>query len=208
MPDAGRPFSKINRRWSGSLIECDATVAIVQRVAIVGSSGAGTSALAQEIAERFGLNVIELDALMPSPDLPPTTTPEFRAKLISAIEATQDRGWVIPGNYRVVADITQKQADTIIWLDFSRSLVTWRLVKRSVRRAITRKEVRGANRERLRDLFSRSPERNVVLWSWRNHDHYQGVYHSYASGKFWSHADVHRLQSRNDVNVFLASISQ
>ena len=123
-------------------------------------------------------------------------------------EADQSaNGWVIPGNYRNVADITQRRADTIVWLDLPRRVSMWRLFRRSVRRSITREEVWGGNREQLRNLISRDPNRNVLLWTWRNHPQYQQVYESYAAGEFWAQATVHRLRTRADVEGFLAGLA-
>jgi adenylate kinase family enzyme len=176
----------------------------MRRVAVVGSSGVGKTTLAEQVAEQLGVPVIELDALMHGPDWTPTPTPEFRAVVTNAIaEAdTASDGWVIPGNYRNVADITQRRADTIVWLDLPRRVSIWRLFKRSVRRSVTREVVWGGNRESLADLMSRDPNRNVLLWAWRSHPLYQEVYASYISGDFWAHATVHRLRTRADVEAF------
>ncbi|MEP1124382.1 MAG: hypothetical protein ABJH68_10880 [Ilumatobacter sp.] len=178
----------------------------MRRVAIVGSSGAGKSTLANAIGDRLGLTLIELDALMHGPDWTPTPTPEFRAKVVAAIEATGDTGWVTPGNYRSVADIVQRRADTIVWLDLPRRVVVSRLVRRSLRRVVTRERVWGGNRETLRNLFSRDPRRNVVLWSWQHHDDYRTVYETYADGDFWAAAQVHRLRSSAEVDAFVDSL--
>ena len=180
----------------------------MRRVAIVGSSGAGKSTLADELATGLCVPVVELDALMHGPDWTPTPTPEFRSKVAVALTAADETsdGWVVPGNYRTVADITQRHADTIVWLDLPRRVVMWRLLKRSVHRSITREAVWGGNRERLRDLFSRSPERNVLLWSWQHHDDYRMVYRTYADGEFWAHATVIHLRSSADIDSFRGTL--
>jgi adenylate kinase family enzyme len=181
----------------------------MRRVAVIGSSGVGKSTLATVLGERLGVPVIELDALMHGHGWTPTPTPEFRSKVIAAMaEADEsDGGWVVPGNHRTVADITQRSADTIVWLDLPRRVTMWRLLKRSVRRSVAREEVWGGNRESLVNLVSRDPNRNVLLWSWRNHPQYQQVFAEYAAGEFWSQATVHRLRTRSDVVEFRDSVS-
>lgn len=177
----------------------------MRRVSIVGSSGAGKSTLATALAAAIEVPVIELDDLMHGPDWTPTPTPEFRGRLVAAIDdadRTSD-GWVIPGNYRTVADLAQGGADTIVWLDLPRRVSMWRLFKRSVRRAITREEIWGGNRESFRNLVSRDPERNVLLWAWRHHPLYTELYTGYANGDFWSHAAVVQLRSQTQVDEFV-----
>lgn len=180
----------------------------MRRVAIVGSSGAGKSRLAGELAAALSVPVVELDSLMHGPDWTPTPTPEFRAKVAAALAEADDAaaGWVVPGNYRTVADLTQRHADTVVWLDLPRRVVTWRLLKRSLRRSVTRETVWGGNRERLRDLLSRSPDKNVLLWSWHHHDDYRTLYGTYADGEFWSHATVVHLRSTAAVDAFRATL--
>lgn len=181
----------------------------MHRVAVVGSSGVGKSTVAAQIAEREQLIVIELDDLMHGPNWTPTPTPEFRAKVTEAIAAAEGSdntgGWVVPGNYRNVSDIVQRRADTIVWLDLPRRVSTWRLIKRSLRRVATRAEVCNGNRERFSNLFSRDPDRNVVLWSWQHHDQYRSIYESYANGEFWAHARVERLSDSAGVERLLDS---
>lgn len=182
----------------------------MHRVAVVGSSGAGKSTLAARIGERRGLAVIELDDLMHGPNWTPTPTPQFRAKVTEAISDAEGKhgsgGWVIPGNYRNVADLVQRRADTIVWLDLPRHVTIRRLLARSIRRIVTREQVCNGNRESVRALLSRDPGRNVVLWSWQHHDHYREIYEEYAAGAFWATATVHRLRDQREVVDLLRSI--
>jgi len=173
----------------------------MQRVAIVGPSGAGKTTLANELAPLIGAELINLDALFHQADWIPTPTPEFRTRVI---EATEPDRWVVDGNYSQVLDIVHGRADTIIWLDLPRSLVTWRVAKRSLRRVATREELWNGNREDWRKLLSRSEERNPVLWTWNHHDRTTLRYEGFAAGKFWEHADVRRFRSPIDVRRFLS----
>lgn len=172
----------------------------MQRVAIVGPSGAGKTTLANELAPLIGASAIDLDALFHQADWIPTPTPEFRTKVIEATEA--DR-WIVAGNYSQVLDIVHGRADTIIWLDLSRSLVTWRVASRSLRRLVTREDLWNGNRESWRKLLSRHEEQNPVLWTWNHHDQTTLRYAGFETGTFWQHADVHRLRSRAEVRSYL-----
>ncbi len=171
---------------------------------IVGGSGSGKSTMAEMVAERMDARLVELDAIFHKPDWTPTPTPQFRAEVAAALDT--DR-WVVAGNYSVVMDLTQGGADTIVWLDMPRWLVTWRVIKRSIRRALQREELWNGNRERWRNLIKRDPEDNIIVWAWTHHSVHTERYTTFAEGNFWAHADVHRLQRPRDVKRFLASAS-
>ena len=72
------------------------------------------------------------------------------------------------GNYGQVRDLVWRPADTLIWLDLPLSLVMWRLVRRTIRRATTREDLWGTgNRESLvRSFFSRQ---SILLWALKTH---------------------------------------
>jgi adenylate kinase family enzyme len=177
---------------------------VVQRVTIVGGSGSGKSTLAAELAERLDAELIELDAIFHKPDWTATPTPQFRAEVAEALDSER---WVVAGNYSVVMDLTQGGADTIVWLDLPRWLVTWRVVKRSIRRAATREELWNGNRARWGNLIKRDPEDNIIVWAWTHHAAHTQRYETFSAGNFWAHADVHRLRSPQDVSRFLSSAS-
>ncbi len=175
----------------------------MRRVAIVGSPGSGKSTLAAVIAARCGLRHVELDAINHQPDWTPLPVPEFRRQVA---HATADDGWVVDGNYRPVQDLVQGTADTIVFLDLSRWLVTTRVAWRSLRRLITREELWNGNRESMRNLVSRDPERNIIVWAWQHQPKYRELYGGFMRDGYWDHATVHHLQHRSDVDAFVATL--
>lgn len=176
----------------------------MNHVAIVGPSGSGKTTLAGIVAERIGGTDIDLDGLFHQPDWQPTPTPEFRAAVTTTLEAEQR--WVVAGNYTVVMDLVQGGADTIVWLDLSRWRTTARVLRRSLRRVVLREELWNGNREQVRNLLSRDPEKNVILWAWVSHPKIRHRYNGFASGGFWAHADVHRLTTPAEVDAFVTSL--
>jgi len=60
-------------------------------------------------------------------------------------------------------------ADTVIWLDLQRSTVMRRVVWRSIRRVVLRRELWNGNRESLGDLLAWDPHRSIIRWSWTSY---------------------------------------
>ena len=99
----------------------------MQRVAIVGSCGAGKSTLAQSLGKKLKLPVVHLDAYYWQPRWRET---EADTWLKIQEELVKGDCWIIDGNYGSTMDIRLAAADTIIWLDFNRYLCLWRVFKR------------------------------------------------------------------------------
>lgn len=175
----------------------------MRRVAIVGGSGSGKSTLAAALTEKIDGTSIELDELFHGKNWAPTPTPEFRHRVAAALDTDS---WVVAGNYSVVMDLVHGGADTIIWLDLPRWLVTWSVIRRSLRRVIKREELWNGNRERWRNLISRDPEVNIIVWAWTHHEAHTKRYEGFLAGPFWAHADVRRLRSRREVAQMLSSL--
>lgn len=176
-----------------------------RRIVVHGCSGSGKSTLARRLGERTGLRVIELDALFHQPGWTPTPAPEFRARVLAALEAAEHEsgGWIVDGNYgSKLDDLVSSRAELAIWFDLPRPLVMWRIVRRSLRRATLREELWNGNRERWRNLVSWRPEDNIIRWAWTMHERYHrdlSAAAAAASDVRWvrvaSHADVDRVVS-------------
>src|SRR4051812_9560953 len=107
----------------------------MKRVSVVGNSGSGKSTFARSLADKIGATCLDLDAIFHLPDWQELPPDEFRARVD---EATAGESWVIDGNYTVVRSIVWARADTVVWLDFPRSLIMRRVVTRTFRRAVRR----------------------------------------------------------------------
>ncbi len=177
----------------------------MQRIAIVGASGSGKSTLARVLATKLDLAHLELDELFHRPGWEPTPTPEFRMIVAEALTAAdRDRGgWVIAGNYSMVADLFQGRADTIVWLDLGRRHTIPRVVRRSLQRVIRREQLWNGNRERWRDLVH--PRRSIVAEAWRTHPERRTKYETLAATPLWDGKDVRRLRTPTEVTEFLTS---
>ena len=140
----------------------------MQRIVILGTSGSGKTTLARELARRLSLPHIELDALHWEPNWTQAPRPIFRGRVAQAV--AQDR-WVLDGNYRSASDIVWPRADTIVWLDYSMSVVFTRVFIRTMQRCWTGQELWSGNRERFWTQFFTVND-SIFAWvitSWRRH---------------------------------------
>ncbi len=119
---------------------------------MLGSSCAGKTTLAAELAERLGVEHIELDALHHGPDWTAATAGELRERLDAALAPLD--GWVADGNYMgKLGTWLIDQADTIVWLDLPLRTSMVRLWRRHRARIRDDVELWNGNRETWRNAF-------------------------------------------------------
>jgi len=169
------------------------------RILIMGCSGSGKSTLATHLAKALSLPHIELDALFHQPNWTPLEQSAFVAAVNEAIAQCPD-GWIADGNYNsALGDLLESQATTVLWFDLKRSQVMYRVIRRSLTRAITRAELWNGNREHWRNLLRWDPEASIIRWSWTRHGAYRERLTQSAAtapaGQTWI-----RLHSQTDVD--------
>lgn len=129
----------------------------MEKIAIIGSSGAGKSTLARKVGELTGIPVHHLDVLHWKPNW--ELVPKEDQILIQK-DLVKKPQWIIDGNYGGTLDIRLAAADTIIFLDFDRTLCLYRVMKRAFQyRNKRRPDMREGNKERIDVAFYR--------WIWR-----------------------------------------
>ncbi|GAA0177506.1 DNA topology modulation protein [Clostridium sediminicola] len=99
----------------------------MQKIMILGSGGAGKSTSARNLSKITGIKVFYMDKLFWKPGWVSIPRDELKEKLKSI---TKLDSWIIDGNYRSTIDVRLKEADTVIYLDFSTWLCLWGIVKR------------------------------------------------------------------------------
>jgi len=97
------------------------------RIAVIGCPGAGKSTLARQLAEKTGHPLIHLDYENWGPGWVPVPKDEWRAM---QREWVQGGRWIIDGNYHGTMEIRYAAADLVIFLDLSRWLCLWRVLRR------------------------------------------------------------------------------
>ncbi|MFI0349678.1 hypothetical protein [Actinomadura sp. 9N407] len=134
----------------------------MERILVGGISGAGKTTMARRLAARFGLPCHELDALHHGPNWQPRA--EFRSEVEQIARAPR---WVTEDQYHsLLGDLLPARADVYIWLDLPRRTVMFRVIRRSVSRALTGRVLWNGNRESFRDWLD--PE-HPIRWAWSRH---------------------------------------
>jgi adenylate kinase family enzyme len=166
----------------------------MQRVLVVGSSGAGKSTFSYRLAERTRLPFISLDAEFWQPGWIETPRPLWREK-VAALAANPQ--WIMDGNYAGSFDIRMPRADTVIWLDYGRGLCLARVLRRTLKSyGRTRREMAHGCPERLDLTFLR------YVWSFPAKHRPLIVA---ALDKFAAHATVVRALRDAEADAVLAA---
>jgi hypothetical protein len=126
----------------------------VRRVVVVGCCGSGKSTLAAALARRLGVPHVERDLLGPQ------GSDAYRAGAAHAVAAD---AWVFDGAPYYVEDVVYPRTQLVVALDFSRSVVMYRVIRRSLRLTLGLGGGGSHDRAPLRDWVR--PEHHV-RWAW------------------------------------------
>lgn len=172
-----------------------------RRIAVVGTTGSGKTALARDLGLRLGIPHVELDALHWGPSWAEAPVEVFRERVAAA---TVGNAWVVDGNYSAVRDILWPRAETVVWLDYRLRTVLRQVTWRTVRRVFTREELWHGNRERL--LGSVIGRDSIILWALRTYRRRRREYPALVARPENSHLSVVHLRSPRAARRWLASL--
>jgi len=91
----------------------------MERILIIGGNGCGKTTLAQKLALKLGLPLIHLDVLYWRDNWKNASKVEFDELLMKELSKPK---WIIDGNMNRSIPLRLKYCDTVIYMDFSRTM--------------------------------------------------------------------------------------
>ena len=173
----------------------------MSRVSVIGTTGSGKTTFAAQLAQVLGVRHIELDALSWEPDWQTVSTDELRSRVATAIDGD---GWVVDGNYSSVRGLVWDRIDAVVWLDYAWPLVMSRIIRRTIRRLVTRELCCNGNRENIRRVLSRD---SIIVWALRTYRRHRRDYPALLNALEQKGVQPIRLRSPGAARRWLRSIA-
>jgi adenylate kinase family enzyme len=179
-----------------------------RRIAIIGNSGVGKSTLAKALSARLNLAHIELDALNWGPRWTALSIedPDGWARVVA--DAIAGDAWITDGNYsRGALPQILPRATDVIWLDYRRSLIMARVIRRSWARALSGQELwtGTGNRERFRQWLQKD---HPIRWTWDTYRDANARRLAFFSDPRLDQVRKNRLRSPKDLARWWARIDE
>ena len=102
----------------------------IKKILVIGCCGAGKSTFSTKLQSALNLELIHLDQYYHKPNWEEPEKEQWEGIVNNLV---QKPTWIMDGNYKGTFDIRFKEADTIIYLDYSTLKCLWRVIKRIVK---------------------------------------------------------------------------
>jgi adenylate kinase family enzyme len=167
----------------------------MKRICVIGTSGSGKTTLGKALAQHLRLPFIDSDSFYWQASWQPTSQAVLQEKIFAA---TSGQAWVFDGNYLSLRHFVWQRADTVVWLDFSLSVVLGRVCWRNTCRIIRREQLWNDNRENWRRAWS------GVLHTWSTHQGKRSNYPEFLTE--FPHLQIVHLRSSRQAKRWLKAI--
>lgn len=128
----------------------------MKKIILIGSGGAGKSTLASKLGKKLNIEVFHLDQLFWKPNWEMTDR-EYQIEIQN--DLIMKPTWIIDGNYGGTLDLRIEAADTIIFLDRSRFVCIYQILKRV-------KKYNGSSRPDMQDDCPEKLDFDFLKWVW------------------------------------------
>lgn len=168
----------------------------MERILIIGNTGAGKSTFAKALAQKTGLPLVHLDKLYWHGNWEHLSREEFDAVLET--ELIKPR-WIIDGNFSRTFPHRLQYADTVFYLDIPTLTCLWGLTKRVFANYGKTRDDMGGNCPEYFDKQKPALYKGAIAYNRRNRKKY---YELLAA----SHKQVIIFRSRRQIKKFLESL--
>lgn len=168
----------------------------MKKILIIGSGGAGKSTFAQRLGEKTGLEVIHLDKLYWKPNWTETPKDEWQ-KIVG--EIIKGGEWIMDGNFGGTMEMRIAACDTVIFLDFPRTVCVYRALKRWTAYYKT-------NRPDMTEGCNEKFDLEFLGWIWNFAQTAKPRIENLLE-KFQGEKTIIRLKSKREVENFLVNYS-
>lgn len=173
----------------------------LERVVVIGTTGAGKSTFGARLAYILDIPHIELDALFWGPRWTPVERRRFERAVRQAVAGER---WLVDGNYSRIQNLVWSRATHIIWLDFSFPRLMVQLIGRTLRRALGREVLFSGNRESIRrSLLSRE---SILLWALSSYGRHRREFTAIMRSDPYPHLEFVVLRNPRESQTFLAKV--
>lgn len=169
----------------------------MKRIMIIGSGGAGKSTFSRRLGALTGIEVFHLDKLHWKPGWIEPPEEEWLKTIEGVIEKDE---WILDGNYGGTTDKRMAKSDTVIFLDFPRTVCIYRVLKR-------RLKYRGTNRPDMTEGCNEKIDAEFLSWIW-NYPKTKKPEIEEKLKKFENEKNIVRLKSKREVENFLATLEK
>jgi adenylate kinase family enzyme len=128
----------------------------MDRVLVIGCSAGGKSTVARRIGETLGIEVTHLDKVMWKPGCKLTRPEEEHGEIVDLLDRPR---WVIDGNYTASLPMRLAKCDTIVMVDYPRSVCLMRALKRLVTHF-------GTTRPTMGEACPETVNLSLLKWIW------------------------------------------
>lgn len=168
----------------------------MKKIIIIGCGGSGKSTLAVKLSKKLNIPVVHLDKLFWRDNWTNTSTEDFDRLL--KIEIQKDE-WIIDGNYDRTLNMRFLECDTVIYLDYKRSVCIYGAIKRVFLNY-------GKTRP---DMGSNCPEKfdyefyDFIKWIWNFNKTYRRKYLNILSEL---NKNIYIFKNKKECQKFLESL--